>query len=141
MTLMKTSHDRYTLGFPEMDEQHRYLYELFDRLEQKTQLTSQVGVKALLGEIERYVLFHFACEEHLMRAYGDPGFAVHQSDHEQMGNKLVQFLDDFDAGRLNPAAMRIFLTGWLMEHSEISDAAYVRWILECRKKVREGLKR
>ena len=25
--------ERFLLGLPDMDEQHRYLYELFDRLE------------------------------------------------------------------------------------------------------------
>jgi hypothetical protein len=28
--------------------------------------------------------------------------------------------------------MRIFLTGWLMEHSTISDAEYVKWIVDQR---------
>lgn len=33
---------------------------------------------------------------------------------------------------LNPAALKIFLTGWLMEHSSISDSMYVKWIMKCR---------
>jgi hemerythrin len=133
---MQDVHSRYVLGFPEMDEQHRYLYELFDRIEQRTTVTDPTGMRALLDEIERYVNFHFTSEEHLMRLYEAPSFAVHQTDHEAAAGKLVQFLDEFDGGRLNPAKMRIFLTGWLMEHSSISDAQYVEWVLARRERVR-----
>jgi hemerythrin len=124
--------EHHILGMPEMDVQHAYLYSLFDRIPDTAAITNREAAKVLLDEIERYVLFHFASEEQLMRRYNYQGFAVHQGDHEQMGQKLVQFMDDFDAGRLNPAAMRIFLTGWLMEHSKAADADYVAWVEKCR---------
>ena len=129
---MESLTDRHILGLPEMDTQHEYLYSLFDRIEAVGQ---QERMKALLAEIERYLLFHFECEERLMRMYEFPGFGVHQSDHEQAGKRLVAFLDDFDNNRLNPAALRIFLTGWLMEHSRISDSEYVKMVVGERKKM------
>lgn|GEM_PF-654475 len=131
--------DRFSLGLPEMDEQHIYLYSLFDRLEQSDKVTNNESTALLLAEIERYLLFHFESEEQLMRRYGFAGFAQHQSDHETAGAKLVRFMNDFDSGCLNPAALRIFLTGWLMEHSRISDSAYAEWVKECRKKVEEAI--
>jgi hemerythrin len=133
---MNEEHEsRYVLGFPEMDIQHEYLYCIFDRLENGTTVTDPAAATHLLREIERYLLFHFASEEHLMRTYDFPGFASHQSDHEAAELKLVQFLEDFEMHRLNPAALRIFLTGWLMEHSRSSDSEYVTWITECRGKI------
>jgi hemerythrin len=131
---MAFSNDRYTLGLPEMDAQHEYLYLLFDRIEGiAAGDTGRGPMKELLGEIERYLLFHFECEEHLMRMYAYAGFAVHQGDHEQAGGKLAVFLDDFENDRLNQAALRIFLTGWLMEHSRISDSEYVKMVLQRRR--------
>jgi hemerythrin len=130
---MDNENQRHILGIPEMDEQHRYLYGLFDMLENNVEVRDREKTNRLLPEIERYVLFHFASEELLMRSYNFPGFAVHQSDHENAGNRFVRFLDDFEAGTLNPAALRIFLTGWLMEHSMTSDAAYAAWIKKCRQ--------
>ncbi len=127
--------ERFFLGLPEMDEQHTYLYGLFDRLERSDKVTNTQSTALLLAEIERYLLFHFESEEQLMRRYGFAGFAQHQSDHETAGAKLIRFMDDFNSGCLNPAALRIFLTGWLMEHSRISDSAYAAWVKECRKKV------
>jgi hemerythrin-like metal-binding protein len=128
--------ERHQLGFPEMDSQHQYLYQLFDAIEPVFASGDKTRVQKLIREIEHYVMFHCECEEHLMRMYDTPGFAVHQSDHERMQQKLLQFLDDYEAGRLNYAAMQIFFTGWLMEHSHLSDSEYVKWIVECRKRWR-----
>jgi hemerythrin-like metal-binding protein len=129
---MSYQEQRYNLGFPEMDSQHHYLYQLFDALEPVFASGDASKAQKLIKEVEQYVMFHCECEEHLMRIYNTPGFAVHQSDHERVQQKLLQFLDDYEAGRLNPAAMRIFFTGWLMEHSELIDSEYVTWVNECR---------
>jgi len=125
---------RHILNLPDMDSQHEYLYSLFDRIEDSREVADRGRMAVLLEEIERYVNFHFTSEEHLMRLYGVPGFAVHQSDHEAAASKLVQFMDDFDGGRLNPAALRIFLTGWLMEHSATADAEYAERIRAIRSR-------
>ena len=123
---------RHILDLPEMDAQHTYLYTLYDLIEDSIAVTNQAVMRSILKEIERYLLFHFQSEEFLMRSYAFAGFAVHQSDHEAAGTKLVQFLDDFDAGKLNPAALKIFLTGWLMEHSKTADEDYSRYIKQMR---------
>ncbi len=134
-----TSPTRHILNLPEMDSQHEYLYSLFDRIEDGREVRDTQRMAALLEEIERYVNFHFMSEEHLMRLYGAPGFAVHQSDHEIAAAKLVQFMDDFGAHRLNPAALRIFLTGWLMEHSETADEEYAKWVRQRRSQLGQRL--
>ncbi len=126
---------RHHLGFPEMDSQHQYLYQLFDSIEPVFASGEKGRAEKLIREIEHYIMFHCECEEHLMRMYGTPSFAVHQSDHERMQQKLLQFLDDYEAGNLNHTAMRIFFTGWLMEHSLLSDSEYVKWIVEHRQKL------
>jgi hemerythrin len=132
---MNSSPDRYLLNLPEMDTQHEYLYSLFDQIESVAGAGNREALRYLLKEIERYLVFHFECEERLMRMYDFAGFAVHQGDHEQAGNKLVAFLDDFEAGRLNSAALRIFFIGWLMEHSRLSDSEYVKKVKEERRKI------
>ncbi len=129
---MKDHNIRYKLEFAEMDIQHDYLYRLFDSIEQSTEVTDTFSMDLILKEIERYLNFHFTSEEHLMRIYEIAGFAEHQSDHEIMASQFIRYLNDFDAGQLNPAALKIFLTGWLMEHSELIDSQYVKQIKEIR---------
>lgn len=132
---MKDSSGRYILGFDEMDVQHKYLYSLFDQIDSSIKVTDEVRMKRILDEIELYLNFHFTCEEHLIRLYDAPGFAEHQSDHERVASRFIGYIDDFDAGQLNPASLRIFLTGWLMDHSELSDSIYVKHILNCRSRL------
>ncbi len=122
-------------GLPEMDEQHRYLFTLFDRIEQSFTVTDHAALAALLPEIEGYLLFHFASEEHLMRHYRFPHFSLHQADHEAAAARFVRFLDDFEAERLNPGALRIFLRGWLLDHGASADREYAGWIGECRARL------
>ena len=130
---MNTTHyKRHILDLPEMDSQHTYLYLLFDSIEEYPAPSDSPRIKLLLAEIERYIMFHFISEENLMKSYKFPGFAVHQSAHESAANKLIAFMDDFDAGRLNSAALKIFLTGWLMDHSVESDNEYAVWIRNFR---------
>lgn len=130
---MKKTYDHPKLGLPEMDAQHEWLFALFDKIEPTAGTGRTEAMRKLLREIEGYLLFHFASEEHLMRHYAFPGFDLHQTDHEAAGAKLVRFLDDFDAGRLQPAALRIFLSGWLAEHAAAGDTRYAAWIKDRRK--------
>ncbi len=117
---------RHSLGVAEMDAQHEQLYALFDRVEDSPTVIDHEAMNGLLAEIEEYLLFHFSSEEHFIRMYKAPGFASHQTDHEAAGNKVVRFLNDFEHGRLNPRHLRIFLTGWLMEHSSTCDEEYAQ---------------
>jgi hemerythrin-like metal-binding protein len=130
---MNGSEARHVLGFEEMDVQHQYLYGLFDSIEYSSEVEDMEKMRFVLQEIERYLNFHCSSEEHLMRLYDAPFFSVHQSDHEAVATKFIQYMDDFDAGRLNPASLRIFLTGWLMEHSRTSDSQYVKYIQDYRQ--------
>jgi hemerythrin len=129
---MTESTHRFQLDFPEMDVQHDYLYNLFDHVGDLPPVNKTAAAKALLTELEHYIMFHFSCEEHLMRMYVFPNFTVHKSDHERVEARLSEFLDDFDLGNFNPSALRKFLSNWLWEHSSISDVEYVAWIKEKR---------
>jgi hemerythrin len=124
--------ERCVLGFPEMDSQHDYCYRLFDAILPVAGSGDRRKLGALLGELDLYLIYHFESEERLMRIYEYPGFAAHQADHESAGNRFVRFLDEFERGALNAAALHTFLTNWLMEHCLNGDTGYVAWIRERR---------
>jgi hemerythrin-like metal-binding protein len=117
------------LGIPEMDSQHDYLYSLFARL---VVPQTREELKALLGEIEGMLDFHFTSEEQLMRHYRVPGFAAHQTDHEQAAQAFLDGVEDFERDRLNPARLRGSLAGWLAEHSRSVDMEYAVLIRDLR---------
>ena len=90
---MNETYKRHVLGFPEMDAQHDYCYRLFDSIKPVAASGDSPKLGKLLREIEMYLMFHFDCEEHLMRMYEFPGFTVHQGDHEQAGGYFIRFLE------------------------------------------------
>ena len=126
---MPEEQTRPRLGIPEMDAQHDYLYSLFDRIEATA---SREEMAALLHEIEGYLDFHFTSEEHLIRHYKAPGFALHQSDHEQAAEAFLKHLAAFEQGTMNPARLRNAMTGWLAEHSLSADMQYAEFVRKLR---------
>ena len=129
--------EKARLGLPEMDEQHHYLYRLFNLVPEEDVVGSPEKMNAILNEIERYLDFHFTSEEHLMRMYDYQQFSTHQSDHELAASRLVDFMDDFSKGTLKPAKLRNFLFSWLYEHSVSSDKEYVKWVEKVRGELRK----
>ncbi len=121
---------RHLLGLPEMDSQHDYLYRLFDLLGRPH---TPASMKALLAEIEGMLDFHFTSEEHLIRHYKVPGFAEHQTDHEQAATAFLAGLAAFERDELNPARLRATLTGWLSEHARSADQQYADRIRQLRR--------
>lgn len=132
---MQISTSEYLLDFPEIDEQHRYLFHLFTKIENGTSVTDKIFMSKVLKEIEQYLLYHLTSEEQLMRLYGFPQFAIHQSDHESFSRKFIQFLEQFDSDEMNPAALQIFLNGYFLEHIKTSDISYVNWINKKRNEL------
>ncbi len=126
---MAEERSRPRLGIPEMDAQHDYLYALFDKIEETCAREEMAG---LLHEIEGYLDFHFTSEEHLVRHYKVPGFALHQSDHEQAAEAFLKHVDAFERDALNPARLRNAMVGWLAEHSATTDMQYADFIRDVR---------
>ena len=135
---MESTQQHYVLGLPDMDEQHNHLYQVFSLLEDAPRVIDTNRTRRILEEIERYILFHFASEELLMRRYGFPGFTEHEGDHGTIEGKLVEYLDSFEAGDLNPGRMRAFLSAWLDEHSRIADSVYAAWVIDKRRTIESG---
>jgi hemerythrin len=132
---MKIPDDRHILGVPEMDEQHRYLYSLFARIEETDTVLDPISTSHLLNEIEGYLLFHFTSEEHLIRMYQAPGYTVHKADHEQTGERFISFLEELEKGTLNPLKLKWFLISWLNDHAKTIDEEYARHIKQKRTPV------
>lgn len=130
---MRENEEQPVLGIPEMDAQHAYLYGLFNRLGEDGSVVDTEETAALLHELEGYIDFHFTSEEHLVRHYKAPGFAEHQTDHEQAAHEFIKYLSEFERGELNPFRLRVFLTGWLQEHSRSIDMKYAEHIREARR--------
>ena len=115
------------IGIPEIDEQHRSLFEQATRFD--------AAVRSGLKGKERQELFsflagyaneHFEAEERLMREAGYPRLASHALEHAEFRRRLATLLPHWESeGDSSALLMAVsgFLMRWLREHIGASDRA------------------
>jgi len=106
------------VGFAKMDEDHRELIEVLNRLHTDLdQGKDQAELAQILNFLRDYTVGHFQTEEALMIKYNYPGASAHFAAHASLVLKVCDFIVDFRAGRvaLNEALLD-FLETWLREH-------------------------
>jgi len=117
---------QYHLGLDEIDAQHRSLLELINKAWRAiVRRSDQSVVFALIEELEKYTLAHFAAEESFMRVTGYPGFDDHKKAHNFFIARIAEErLRATKTGALSLDLMH-FLRDWLIDHIVVSDKAYI----------------
>jgi hemerythrin len=108
---------QYSVGLEELDAQHRYFVTLLERVEALAKTKQTHLFPPLLEELLRYARYHFATEEALMAAYAYDG-AVHRMKHGKMLTRIEAMLSEEN---FRPAALRIFVYNWLVDHIQLED--------------------
>lgn len=112
--------DRYAIGIPEIDGQHRELFEAINRL---LTACSQGSGKNVLPEIfdflGNYVVDHFATEERYMEKYGYPALPQHRAIHQNFVHTFLGFRKQAEAegpGLQLVVRVNQVLVDWLKNH-------------------------
>jgi hemerythrin len=118
--------DEYSVGVEEIDDQHKMLFELLNRLVQAAvkredqQLTVEV-----LATLVDYTKTHFGLEERLLEASGYPGLPGHREDHLSFIDKVNSIAQKFHVENRSVSLELInFLKHWLQNHIRQSDMEY-----------------
>lgn len=116
-------------GQPFIDAQHRMLLFLFRKMDVaiKTRATEST-LKNIIDELKRFVRFHFASEENLMRETAYPHMANHEAQHEDLLVKLDLVAQRVLTHREFPEDMLYFLNEWLTNHIAKHDQDIARHI-------------
>ena len=126
MTMLAWSDD-YSVEIEEIDEQHKQLValinKLYDALARKQQRDE---ISTVLDELVDYTKVHFAVEECLMRIFHYPEYDAHKAIHDDIVGKVITFQSQYHAGN-DKVGMELlmFLKDWLMDHINKVDKAYV----------------
>lgn len=118
--------DAFATNILEIDSQHRRLVDIVNKFEDAArQGKGSRLMEEVLNDLVGYTQEHFAYEERLMLEAEYEGFAVHQSQHRQLLQKIERFQFDFENGgrRITPK-VREFLKYWLTSHILKEDLAY-----------------
>jgi len=118
--------EELSVGVPRMDDQHRVLLRLINRI---ADLTDSGGggaaIRVVLGQLVDYTKFHFKDEEKLMEVTGFKELAGHRKVHEgfvaEVGRLVAMATegDSIDASTLLPV-----LKDWLIRHIQGTDKIY-----------------
>jgi hemerythrin len=115
--------DSYSVGFADIDAQHRRLFQLASELH--AAMIAGKGKDAMeqvLGNLVSYTRTHFAAEEGLMRRHSYPEYLAHKNQHDDLTRKVLALQEAHAANRatLTLETMR-FLSDWLTQHIGSSD--------------------
>ena len=119
----------YSLGIPDVDFEHRELFELINNLHAHLfEPGSLTTVMDFLGELFSKISSHFALEEKLMRDGRYAEFPAHKSDHERLLDEIRDLMDDFEDGEcVDLERFAVNLERWFSTHFSTHDATLHRW--------------
>ena len=121
--------EEFSVGFEEVDHEHRELIELISSLQEDLGKGADTElVIDVLGEIYAQIAAHFALEEKMMRQTHYPSLADHKEDHETLLDDLRDMMDEVeDDGILDEAQLTDDLDRWFSDHFKTHDARLHRW--------------
>ncbi|HEB51602.1 MAG TPA: bacteriohemerythrin [Desulfobulbus sp.] len=124
--------DQYSLNISEIDEQHRMLVGMIDRLH--TAMAEGKGKSVLdeiINELYNYTKFHFITEERLMDEYDYPGFAEHKREHKELIGKVLAMMERHKKSTLGLSSdLSIMLQEWLNSHILETDKKYSEFLAD-----------
>ncbi len=121
--------DSHLMGVAEMDEQHRNLAYLVNRLNAALQRDeSSESVLQLMDELLVAARHHFETENRYMAQYHYPGQAEHEIEHAQLMNEALRFKKQFEEGRELLVLQSI--KDWLLSHILYTDKRLADYLLQ-----------
>lgn len=124
-------HDEYSVGVNILDEHHRHLAWLINRLSECSGdpgHSEQVG--DVIGELVQYAMYHFEHEEMLMTRHGFPRLDKHRGEHTQFCEVITETSFGATLGIIEISQLVEYLTRWWKNHILYEDMQYKPFFVE-----------
>lgn len=118
--------DDLSVSVRTIDEHHMKLLDLINALygAMRQRKTANV-IGDLTQDLLEYTKYHFGYEEKIFDKHGYEETAQHKKLHRIFIQKIADFKDDIDAGKLTASTDLIrFLKDWLIKHIMVVDTKY-----------------
>ncbi len=124
--------DDLSVGLQEIDEQHKILIHLINRLYDEAILkkANQSIIDDILNELKQYTIIHFSVEESLFRLFDYPHADAHQKQHERLKEEVISVHNKFKNGAAVTIELMSFLRRWIKNHIMMEDKKYSPFFLE-----------
>jgi len=121
--------EHYSVGIPEIDEQHKTLFSLVNMLH--TAILEHKGTAAcaeVLDELVDYTRIHFGLEQSLMRVSKYPEYEAHCALHRELVNEVETLQNKIHSGKTAISFELLhFLRTWLTRHILGEDMKYAEF--------------
>jgi len=122
--------DRFLIGIPIIDDEHKHLVKLCNALYKAVILGNNAvrkgAVSIALRECTDYVKTHFAHEEKLMQVCGYKDFDMHKMEHAEFAKTVLEKSQNFEKETFHSSTEFVrFLYDWILSHIAHTDRLYV----------------
>lgn len=114
--------DEYSCGNELIDQQHKRLVDLINRLHADYHLgRSNDMLYAHFISLFQYVSEHFLHEENLMTVYRLPLADQHRAEHAKFRKQVEELFEEYGQGRCEIITLLELLQGWFIDHVTDTD--------------------
>jgi hemerythrin-like metal-binding protein len=126
--------DSFNIQVDVIDQQHRRLVELMNRLIAiQDEKASDDEIAEILGAMTNYLGYHFDTEEQLMIDRGYPELESHREEHQTFVTQTANFIATYrQSGVSLKSDILLFLKEWLVEHIVKTDAHFGQFMKDIR---------
>jgi hemerythrin-like metal-binding protein len=127
--------NEYSVNVREIDEQHKKLISLINRLADAMSVGKGRDVlDGVMAEMMDYTEYHFEAEEHLLQRHGYSEAAEHKKAHAELVVRAKEIKETAEqGGRKSSVDVMLFLSSWLDKHILQEDRKFGAYL---EKKVR-----
>jgi len=119
--------ERYSMGIPLIDDQHRRLLDLANALHDtccEGGDSAREGFRSAAHAVVEYVKEHFTAEEQMMALAEYPEAAAHKAEHKEFIATFLSEVAAFEEGKpFVPQSFLRFLKEWILGHVAQTDKA------------------
>lgn len=120
--------DQLATGIPEIDSQHRGLFQLLEELRARSGVEPDESGLLTVRQLLSYADLHFSTEERVMRESGYPDLSRHETAHRALQESTTESLTRILDHHLREAEVGALLEAWLVDHIREEDLPLARWL-------------
>ena len=128
-TELITWDERIQLGIKVIDDQHKILVDLINKIFLIIKQGHEMSTMApVVEELANYCVTHFKFEESLLEKGKFPDIVRHKKIHVSVVNRVLGYKKDLEDGRLDATQFMGFVSDWLAQHIKTEDRQYVPYV-------------
>lgn len=123
-------HARFSVGHPEIDQQHQRLFELVNHFDDVLKMGLQEELPLIVDDLRALSEVHFRFEEELIQRSGFPQVAEHRKMHDELLDQVRMMRGSLAVGgHVSHKAVVRFLADWLQNHILREDMEYKPYLI------------